>query len=161
MMKQGWHWMVLVGFLMAIVLVANLILIYFATSDPSFAVEEDYYQKALDWDERRAQQAANAALGWTVSFDVARARNPDGTVEVRTRLEDAAGMPVRDAAVRIEAFHNARAAHVLRARLEEDPNGGYVAKLPLRRPGLWEFRLEAQRGESRFTHRSLEELAWR
>ena len=120
MMKQGWHWMVLVGFLMAIVLVANLILVYFATSDPSFAVEEDYYQKALDWDERRAQDAANAELGWTASFDVARTRNNDGTVQVRTLLADRTGRPVRDAAVRIEAFHNARAAHVLRARLDED-----------------------------------------
>ena len=38
---------------------ANVGLMLVATSDASFAVEPDYYQKALAWDETMAQAARN------------------------------------------------------------------------------------------------------
>jgi len=159
-MSKGWHWGVFVGGLMAVVIGANLILIYFATSDPSFAVEEDYYQKALDWDDKRSQDRANAELGWTVELEVGRERAPDGTVQVVARLSDREGQPVGGAGVDLELFHNARAAWIHRAQLREDGSGSYSAALPLRRPGLWEFRLNAVRDERRFTYTSVQELGF-
>ena len=157
-MNKGWHWGVFVGGLMAVVIGANLILIYFATTDPSFAVEEDYYQKALHWDDKRAQDRANAELGWTVELDVGRERAADGSVQVVVRLLDAEGQAVRGAGVDLEAFHNARAAWIHRVQLRENEEGAYSAALPARRPGLWEFRLNVVRDEQRFTHKTVKEL---
>ena len=159
--KKGWQWPWIVGGLMAVVIGANLILIHLATSDPSFAVEEDYYQKALDWDQKRAQDRTNAQLGWMLDLDVARERSADGSVEVTVSLADREGRPIPDASIHLRAFHNARAAHIFESDLARGATGRYTASLPLRRPGQWEFRREAERAGTRFTYTTLQELYWR
>lgn len=156
--NKGWYWPWLLGGLMALVLGVNLGFVYVAVSDPSFAVEQDYYQKALDWDHKRDQDRINAELGWTVDFEVAPPA-PDGSRRLLARLTDGRGAPVEGALVHVEAFHNARAGLVLEADLSPAADGsGYSAPLPLRRPGLWELRLEARLGGQRFTHTTVEEL---
>ena len=150
----------LLGVLALVVLGANGTLVYLATSDPSFAVEEDYYQKALDWDAKRAQDAHNAELGWTLELALG-GRTAEGRVTVTVSLRDAAERPIEDARVRLAAFHNARAAHVLRAELDHAAGASYAAALPLVRPGLWEFRIEAERGAERFTVVTMRELVRR
>jgi nitrogen fixation protein FixH len=159
--KKGWYWPALLGALMAVVIGANLILIVFATTDPSFAVERDYYRKALAWDDKREQDRINAELGWTLTFEVAPSRAPDGTSRLAARLLDAAGQEIADARVSLETFHNARAARILRTELVRGEDGAYSADLPLFRPGLWEFRFEARRGTDRFTYTRLEDVSWR
>jgi len=159
--KKGWQWPWIVGGLMAVVVGANLILLYVATSDPSFAVEENYYQKGLDWDSKRAQDRRNAELGWSLELDVARTRSPDGTIVVTARLIDDEGRPISDASIHLETFHNARAAYILEGDLEVNGEGSYSVTLPMRRPGLWEFRFEVTRAGHRFTHTAVEELFWR
>ena len=37
-----------------------------ATRDPGFALERDYYQKAVNYDRVIAQRGENARLGWSV-----------------------------------------------------------------------------------------------
>ena len=53
-------------------------MVYVATSDGSFAVEPDYYQKALHWDDARSAAAENAGLGWTVELDGRRQASAAG-----------------------------------------------------------------------------------
>ncbi len=40
------------------------------TSNPTIAVEDNYYEKALDWDRERAQDRHNRELGWRLEFTV-------------------------------------------------------------------------------------------
>ena len=160
-MKKSWVWISIVGVLATVVVGANLILAYMAISDPSFAVEEDYYQKALNWDDKRAQDLRNADLGWTIGFDLAERRAPDGTLELYARLIDAGGNQIPDARISVETFHNARAARIVRAELRRGEDGAYSAALPIFRPGLWEFRFRAVRGDDRFTHTVVKEVGWR
>ena len=159
--KKGWQWPWIVGGLMAVVVGANLILMYVATSDPSFAVEKDSYRKALDWDSKRAQDRRNVELGWLLELDVARTRSADGTIRVTARLIGAEGRPITDATIHLQTFHNARAAYILEGDLIGGGDGSYSIALPMRRPGLWEFRFEVSRAGTRFTHTSVEELYWR
>jgi nitrogen fixation protein FixH len=159
-LKKGWQWLLVVGLLGAVVIGANLILIYMAISDPSFAVEEDYYQKALAWDDKRAQDRINDELGWTLDFAFAPTRSPDGTLRLIARLVDAAGRPIPNAQVTVETFHNARAARILRATMIPGEDGTYATGLLVRRPGLWELRFEVLHEGQRFTHTKLEEVAW-
>jgi nitrogen fixation protein FixH len=159
--KKRWQWLLVVGLFGAVVIGANLILIYMAISDPSFAVEEDYYQKALAWDDKREQDRVNTDLGWTLEFEFAPTRSPDGTLQLTARLADGAGLPILDAQICLETFHNARAARTLRATMTPGGDGTYATRLLVRRPGLWEFRFDVLHEGQRFTHTTLEEVAWR
>jgi nitrogen fixation protein FixH len=127
---------------------ANIALVIITSRDTSFAVEPNYYAKALAWDQTMAQQSRNDALGWSLGLriDPGDAR---GGKTVTVHLADRAGAPIAGAQVAVEAFHNARASRILSAALS--PAGPeYAAVMPLDRPGLWEFRLRVTRGREVF-----------
>ncbi len=119
--------------------------VYFATSDPSFAVEPGYDRKALGWDEEAARRRRSEALGWTASVAPDPAR---GRVEVR--LTDEAGGPVEGAVVTGMAFRSARASRRFDLAFEESAPGVYAAALAMEEGGIWEFRLGARRGGEEF-----------
>jgi nitrogen fixation protein FixH len=115
-----------------------------ATDDPSFAVESNYYQKAVAWDSTMAQLAENERLAWQAELAIA-----GGAVVVQ--LTDKQRRVVPGVNVTLEAFPNARANRVLKVQLHELTPGRYGTKLAVDRAGLWEFRLTAQRGTDRYT----------
>ena len=129
----------------------NLYFMSWAISDPSFAVEPDYYAKAVAWDAHQAQARDNAELGWSLTLDVAPADPGTGSARVVASLIDRDGLPVRGLTVGLEAFHNARASQVVKATLAETAEHGYAADVAVSRPGFWEFRVIAARGTERFT----------
>ena len=132
--------------------VGNLYVMHLARSDPSFAVEADYYARAVHWDDELAQRRRNEALGWQLAPSLARVAG-DSTF-LRVHLADAAGRPLGGAAVAVEAFAVARSARVERATLAEAPDeapGAYAGRLRMAQPGLWELRVVATRDGARFT----------
>lgn len=134
---------------MLVAMVGGLVLLArIAADDPGFAVERDYYKKAVAWDAHQLQQRENARLGWRLEVETRRAEA--GRVALVARLLDGHGRGVRAVKLDVEAFHNARAANVLSARLRET-DAGYLAELPMQRQGLWELRFTATRGADRFT----------
>ena len=147
---RGWGWPALIVALLVGGAGANIWLMLVATGDASFAVEADYYEKALRWDDAMAQEARNARLGWSVAVRLERAAQP-GEGWVRARVVDRDGVPVAGARVGVEAFHSARASRIVRAGLTPEAGGGYAARLPLDRPGLWELRVRVERGDQVFT----------
>lgn len=150
-MKNGAWFPYLLTALLLISVGSNIYLVIRATNDPSFAVEPDYYQKAVGWDDKQAAQAQSDALGWQVELD---AELQGLTVHLRDRL----GRPIADAEVRVEAFHNARAQERIRGQLVSQGDGTYVWERDFARPGIWEYRLAAQRDDDRFVHVAQEEL---
>lgn len=163
MTGKPWFWPAAIVGLLALGVGANVGLLIVANSDPSFAVEDDYYDKAVRWDEKRAQDAANLALGW--QLDLSTETTVDAgvpVVQVGVRLTDRDGVPVEGAVIALETFHLARSAQPLRAAPAEVGPGWYVALVPMRRPGLWEFRIDADRGGRHFTARIQQEVrtAW-
>jgi len=146
-----WPW--IIAGALALHVAASLIVVAVATSDPSYAVEEDYYQKAVDWDLRRARDRASAALGWSLTAAVTPPSAPGERPVLEARIADAAGAPVEGATVAVECFHNARSHDRIRARLEAAGGGVYRAALPMRRDGRWELRFTVNRGAEHFVHR--------
>jgi len=157
--SKGWYWpLAIVGLLVGSA-GANIGLMLIATGDPTFAVEPDYYRKAIDWDKAMAQEARNAELGWSVSAQLERSAR-SGQGRLVARVTDRAGAPVAGARVAVDAFPSARACQVVSAALE--PMGGdgvYAAGMPLGRPGLWELRVRVTRGEQVFTRTISQDLA--
>jgi nitrogen fixation protein FixH len=156
--QQGWHWPVIVVALLMVGVGANVGLMLVAAGDASFAVEPDYYQKALRWDETMAQETRNAALGWSVVAAFEPAARP-GEVKLTARVNDRMGRAIEGARVLVETFHSARASHVLAAALVPEAAGRYAATLPLGRPGIWEVRLRVERGDQVFTRTLVQDLA--
>jgi nitrogen fixation protein FixH len=127
-----------------------------AMHDPGFALEQNYYEKAVEYDRELEQRARNARLGWSLTFDAEAARRGEHsalTLSVRDGSK-----PVSGARVRVEALRNASAKAVLATGFDETVPGEYRAALPLERGGIWEFRLTVERGAERFTRVERREL---
>lgn len=139
-----WRWPAIVVGLLGFSLATQALLLCAALADPGFRLEQDYYRHAVDWDRERAQEEAAAAAGWTLS--VSTAPGPGASTRVAAQLL-AAGQPVRDAEVRVLAFHPAYKHETLAGRLTAGSDGVYAGDLPLGRAGRWVVRVEAGRGE--------------
>jgi nitrogen fixation protein FixH len=150
--KRHLLWPLLIVALLAGHVLAVLVMVYVATRDRSFAVEPDYYQKALHWDDVAAQQRENARLGWKPAIEVAGATDSLGQRAVSCRLSDRAGKPLEGAIIDVIAFAHVRASQWLSGVMEPQGGGVYETTLRLQRKGLWEFRLVVRRGSDTLTY---------
>lgn len=149
-MKAGMAWPVGIVVCLGLSVAANIGFMLVANDDPAFAVEPDYYRKAVAFDSSMARERASNALGWRVAVTVAPMELGKPT-ELRLLVTDSAGIPIRDATVQVLAMHNARSGERLVAQLAADSaQGGYHAALAITRPGLWEIRSQVTRGQDQF-----------
>jgi hypothetical protein len=119
-----------------------------ATSDPSFALERDYYQRAVHFEQEQAQQVENGRLGFRLSLEISGSPRRS---ELVATLASKHGAPLPEATLRAEAFANARAADVRELEFRRSADGRFRASLERATPGLWEFRFVVVNGEERFT----------
>lgn len=150
MIKQGRLWPWALGGVLATTMAGNFWVMRLAGADASFAVEPDYYRKAVTWDSTMAQAARNAELGWQLEAGLAPP-GANGQAELSVSLRAADGAPIPNATIRVEASHNARANEVIAAALQPAADGGYAVEIPAVRAGVWELRFEVTRGMDRFT----------
>jgi len=149
-MKRGLQWPIGIGLALLLAAGGQVWFAVVANEDPAFAVEGDYYTKALHWDAELAQREANRALGWQIVPTLQLGRgNGEGALSIM--LRDATGAAITGAAVDVLAMHNARAARQLSATLTEVGGGAYRAEIPAQRPGEWELRFIVRRDGQRFT----------
>jgi nitrogen fixation protein FixH len=146
MSKLLWPGM-LIAMVVAIV-VMNVIMLVVASSDPSFAVDPAYYAGPQGKQAHLDQRDRNRRLGWSAHVEVSPAA--DDAALLRARIVDRDGRPIGGATVKASVFHKAHASHVLEAELAPLADGGYVASLPMHRPGAWSCRLTVQRGDDTF-----------
>lgn len=123
---------------------------YIAIDDPSFALEPNYYDKAVHWDRSQAEAKDSQALGLRLSLLQAPSVSAQGEVELLLQVRDRQDLPVQGAAVAVEAFPNAFAARLQQLSLQEASPGVYRAKLSQGVNGLWELRFGVTRGALRF-----------
>ncbi|QYK49322.1 MAG: FixH family protein [Phycisphaeraceae bacterium] len=124
--------------------------IYLVSRDTHFAVEPDYYQRAVEWDASKAELARSAALGWNAALDVPDARSASGNRTLTIRLTDRDGQPITGANIDVVAFHHGSAAARFEAVMVERGAGIYQGEVPLRDAGLHEVRLIASRDDEHF-----------
>lgn len=149
-MKRGAWWPIGIAGVLAATVAANIWVMVIANDDPSFAIEPDYYKKALAWDTTLAEARHAAALGWRLAPSFGPMA-PDGSVLLTARLTDSTGAAVAGAVVRVAALHVSRASDVHRVTLTDSGRGEYAARLDARRAGQWELRFDATLGRERFT----------
>src|SRR5262249_47501333 len=153
--SRGWLFIGLVIGLLGLQVVLCGAGIYVANSSKSFAVESDYYSKALHWDDEQAAMKASAALGWEAGLSFGTALDARGAREVVLNGTGRGGAGVEGATVEVLCFHHARATEVQKATMKDLGAGHYGASLPVAKRGTWEFRLSVGRGSERFVSREI------
>jgi hypothetical protein len=123
---------------------------YVAIDDPHFALEPDYYDKAVHWDRSQAEQRASATTGLQLQLNGPLVTAADGSVKVEVRVTDRHASPFPAAHVELQAFPNAYAGQVQNLTLRETEPGVYVGQLARSALGLWELRFELTRDALRF-----------
>jgi nitrogen fixation protein FixH len=124
-------------------------LAYIAIDDPSFALEPNYYAKAVRWDRTQAEAKQGAALGLQLTLEPL-ALASDGGVELELRISDRARLPFAAADVTLEAFPNAFASRIEHIVLKEASPGVYRGSLLRGTRGLWELRFNVSQGARHF-----------
>lgn len=159
-----WRWLLWPGsvfMLLGSQVIMSVTALVLALSAGSLAVEPDYYQQAVAWDQSQAEQRASAALGWELQLSVeALPEDPLRRRRLSLALQEAAGQSVTGAQVAVGYFHHARGDDRREATLEEVAPGVYAARLVMPQPGLWEFRIQAEHPQGRFVQRIERTLRW-
>jgi nitrogen fixation protein FixH len=148
--RAGRVWAWVPALLLGSMLAGMGVLVSIAVDDPHFALEPDYYDKAVHWDRARAETSASQALGLQLTVSPTLDRAADGSVELEVSIADSARAPFAGAAVELEAFPNAYRNRAQRITLREAAPGVYRGKLERGDLGLWELRLAVSRGADRF-----------
>lgn len=149
-MKPGMGWPIAVAAILGATVVANIAVMRVANDDPSFAIEPDYYAKAIAFDSSAAAARRSAALHWTVTTATTATTASTGERILQLTLADSLGHPITGAHVTSEALFIARANRVITATLTESAPGHYEAPAAAMQPGQWEVRIAAVRGAAHF-----------
>lgn len=149
-MKRGAWWPIGVTTVLATTVAANLWVMRIANDDPSFAIEPDYYRKAVTWDSTLAQERQDSILGWHVKPTVGIVAGT-GKTRISAILTDSLGTPISGAVVKVAALPVARASEVHEATLAEASVGEYAGDVDAQRQGRWELRFDVRAGSTRFT----------
>ena len=153
-----WIWPAIVVGLLVLQIGLSLAGVFLATRGQSFAVEDDYYNKALHWDDFAALERRSAALGWKAELVIGDVVTALGRRSVLLHLQDRNGRDIGDATVRIICFHHAMANDFQDVMLHAARPGVYVADVPLQRAGTWEFRLSVTQGREQFVEKIQREV---
>jgi hypothetical protein len=158
-MKKGSLWPWVIGGALVLHVLVSLAVVFFATTDASYAIEEDYYQKAVNWDQKRAQDRTNEELGWSLSFAVSPPTTPGAHPVIEVDLAGSDAAPMAGATVSLESFHKARSEDIIRVTLDPAGDiGRFTASPAMRHNGLWELRFTVTRGKDTFTYNETRHL---
>ncbi|MEO8000018.1 MAG: FixH family protein [Gemmatimonadaceae bacterium] len=145
-MKPGSAWPIGVSVILGVTVIGNLAVMRIANSDPSFAIESDYYQKAVNFDSTISLERKSATLGWTTVSNIAFDSSAT-TTRLTVSIVDKAHQPVTGLTVNVDALFNARANEIQHLRLPETSPGVYSAPIGVGHAGEWEVRINATRRE--------------
>jgi nitrogen fixation protein FixH len=150
--KRHLLWPILITSLICIHIVSVVTMVIVATHDRSFAVEPDFYQKGLHYDQAIQQRRENDRLGWSVKVEVSQPLSGTNMRNVTCRLMDRDGKPLEGAKIDLAAFAHLRASNVQTCALVPQDTGQYAGTIAFADPGIWEFRLVVAHGKDTFAH---------
>jgi len=149
--KRYLFWPVLLTGLIGTHIISVVTMVVVATHDRSFAVEPDFYQKGLHYEQALDQRRENARLGWSLRLEVGPPESGTYRRSVTCRLADRDGQPLPGAKIEVTAFAYLCASRIKSCVLLPQGGGEYTGELEFADPGKWEFRFVATRGAETYT----------
>ncbi len=127
-------------------------MMWFAQRDGGPQVIDDYYRKAVEWDQTVAQQAAGDALGWMVDVSIQPPAPGTDQPTLSLAFSDSTGTPIQGLTGNVRLLRPQFAEALFETALLAAPGmpGTYSQAVAINRPGLWDIQIEASRDESRF-----------
>ncbi|MCB9639715.1 MAG: FixH family protein [Myxococcales bacterium] len=156
--KDGWYWPWLLIGLLVVSSAGSILMVIIAVNDPSFAVEDNYYKKAVEWDKQIAKAKLEQALGWKAQVKVSPHPKNARLKLFQVALKDSQGFALDKAQIKVRAFHNAQASQKIKLQLHALGKGNYQAPILIHRPGLWVFQVFAVQGKHHFSIQSRQML---
>jgi hypothetical protein len=148
--RAGAIWAWVPALLLAAMFIGLGAMAYIAIDDPSFALESNYYDKAVHWDQSQQRARDSRALGLNLALSAPLALSETGKVTVQLSVTDRKRLAFSGADVALDAFPNAYANRVQRLILREIKPGLYVGELSQGVRGLWELRVIVTQGALRY-----------
>lgn len=142
----GLFWALVPVVLLGSMVIGLVTLAYVASSDPHFALEPSYYDKAVHWDQAQAEARHSREVGLRLALPERLPITKAGEIELEIRVSDRQAAALFGAEVRVEAFPNAYASQIQNLVLSERAPGVYVGRVARGVVGLWELRVSVQRG---------------
>ncbi|MBF0152739.1 MAG: FixH family protein [Magnetococcales bacterium] len=134
-----------------VVIVANIALVYFATSSWTGLVTQNSYEKGLAFNQVLTDQHTQDKLGWrgTLQSDTLRAGVPGPMLFTLVRDD---GTPLRGARVTLELFRPVAAGHDQNLDMLETSPGQYKTSVSFSLPGVWEVKIRAVVDQATFRY---------
>jgi nitrogen fixation protein FixH len=130
---------------MAFVVAVNLVLTYLAFSSSNGLVTEHPYDEGNGYNAVLAAGARQDALGWKAAVAFTPSGKSRG--ELTATLKDRAGKPLAGLAVTAHLERPVEPIPPVALPLREGDDGRYAATAALDRPGQWNVRVVARRGD--------------
>ena len=118
-----------------------------ASADPHFAVEPDYYRRAVGWDTTQAQVRRSTELGWRVHPTLAPVSGDSTPLIIL--LTDRDGAPLDAATIDVVARPIAHANRSVTSTPTPQGDGRYTTTMAIDQPGLWEVVVTVDRAGER------------
>lgn len=152
---DGWWYPYIFVGMFAVVVTANLIMMYFATSTFTGLETKSAYERGVGYNQLIAQQEAQDSLGWTVALQAeGRSTGEPGAVERPTTLilsmVDADGNPLDGAHVEASVRRPTVAGYDYDVRLLPVGAGKYGTDIILPMAGQWDVQVYARRGDDTY-----------
>lgn len=119
-------------------------LVISANSDGGAQIEQNYYQRSLQWDEDQANRERSRRLGWKITAEV--------SPQIILAITDAEGKPLENLEGEVELRRPNIAGALSTSPLKVIPGrpGLYTTDAATDRPGLWDLTVRANRGSDTF-----------
>lgn len=142
---QGYIWPLLIVLLLGAQVTFLFVTVTLAVQDPSFAVEENYYDRAVNWDAYAKASRAIDDAGWNVQISLRDDADVLGYRTLVISILDAAGRPVRMQEIGGELFQHAQASFRQPLALTREEDDRYAANVRMEQAGWWGVRLTMTR----------------
>ncbi len=130
----------LIAAFFGVVVLANGVMVYLATSSFTGLQTEGPYNRGLAYNRVIEAERAERALGWDVTVEFAPAGDRRGRIVARAL--DAAGAPLDAAAVTMRLVRPTQQGYDMQVTLAAEGGGIYAADVELPLPGLWEIQTQ-------------------
>lgn len=145
-----WKWpLIVVGLLVAHV-TGMMTAVTIATRDKSFIVLPNYYQKALEWDQRKSALAAADKLGWERRITLGDFDASHQTRLIRIEMVDRNRQPLEGLSISITAAPEKHPDRFQTLQLTSQSPGSYVGHLKVTQTDVWSVDIDAKRGNEHY-----------
>ena len=134
--------------------------VFASLSDGGAQVVENYYQKAVEWDDRNQLVQESNAIGWVVILAYVQGTSEEMPAGIEIRFEDKEGQPVTGLQGVVRMYRPQTTKALVELTLASVPGrpGIYWQSFTSASAGLWDFEIAVERDSFRFLKTIRKEL---